>query len=299
MILKKWGIFLKERAITFFMIGMPLGFAVHALLQIVNGSNTVTFTLETFIGSVTASFLLIYLRVTDEFKDYEADKKYFPHRPLPSGRVSIKELTYFKWFIIVFVALINLLTPVAYLELTITVIFYIAMGEWFFLPERFFKNRMVALITHCPHYFLSSFYVIALFAKANNLPLYTLENVHIAFWFMLSSTWLLDIPRKTLAPGDEQEGESTYSSLLGIKPASIISILATVFHFILFLLVLKLWKMSGVFVYILGGLGALFIFGAINFMIKPETKKAGAMQFSMLLYVLSSYLVVIINSLVI
>ena len=44
------------------------------------------------VGTFTVFAFLLLLRIADDFKDYEGDKHLFPDRPLPSGRVSRRDL---------------------------------------------------------------------------------------------------------------------------------------------------------------------------------------------------------------
>nr|WP_300816049.1 hypothetical protein [uncultured Acetatifactor sp.] len=50
----------------------------------------------------------MWLRIADDFKDYELDCRLFAHRPLPSGRVNKKELVIFVSILIGVTVLLNL-----------------------------------------------------------------------------------------------------------------------------------------------------------------------------------------------
>ena len=48
--------------------------------------------IQEFVGAYTVFAFYMYLRVADDFKDYETDKRLFPNRALPSGKVNKRDL---------------------------------------------------------------------------------------------------------------------------------------------------------------------------------------------------------------
>jgi dimethylallyltranstransferase len=61
------------------------------------------------IGGFTVFSFLMWLRIADDFKDYELDCRLFATRPLPSGRVHKKDLRIFAAVLIGVTLLINIL----------------------------------------------------------------------------------------------------------------------------------------------------------------------------------------------
>ena len=61
------------------------------------------------IGGFTIFSFLLWLRIADDFKDYELDCRLFATRPLPSGRVHKKDLRIFAAILIGVTILINIL----------------------------------------------------------------------------------------------------------------------------------------------------------------------------------------------
>ena len=47
---------------------------------------------QEIVGAYTVFAFLMWLRIADDLKDYETDMRLFPDRPLPSGRVTKKDI---------------------------------------------------------------------------------------------------------------------------------------------------------------------------------------------------------------
>ena len=62
---------------------------------------------EVVVGGFTIFCFLMFLRIADDFKDYELDCRLFAHRPLPSGRVTKKDLKICLAFFTTIVVIVN------------------------------------------------------------------------------------------------------------------------------------------------------------------------------------------------
>jgi hypothetical protein len=167
---------------------------------------------ELLVPTLSTFFLLLYYRISDEFKDLETDKKYFPDRPIPSGRVLLSDLRVLLWGLSIGSLLLNVLFPVALKEFLAAWLFTLLMGKWFFLEKWISSNRLLAFITHAPVGFFLYWYVIRWFRP-------DVETFHalvlIGYIVLPGFTW--EILRKTFLPQDEMPGYQTYSAMLGYK----------------------------------------------------------------------------------
>lgn len=170
-----------------------------------------------FIAVFLTYFLMIlYYRLSDEFKDYETDLKYFPDRPVPSGRVSLRDLAILRWITVALTFALQAFMPHAFREFLAFMIFSWLMSVWFFLPKLISTNRLLAFATHMPVGFIGSYYAFrSLYPEMEyNDPYLLLGIVTINIPALI---W--EILRKTRTPSFEQAGYQTYSQMLGFKGA--------------------------------------------------------------------------------
>ena len=92
--LKRLNIYLKEMypVIPRLILGFIMFFEIYFLVIITNGARDIQIGYQEIIGAFTVFSFLLCLRIADEFKDYEVDKRLFPERAYPSGRVKTKDL---------------------------------------------------------------------------------------------------------------------------------------------------------------------------------------------------------------
>ena len=92
--LKRWHIYFKERypLIPRLILGIIVFLEIHFIVLLNNGVTTFNIGVQEFVGAYTVFAFLLWLRIADDLKDYETDKKLFKDRPLPSGRTTKKDV---------------------------------------------------------------------------------------------------------------------------------------------------------------------------------------------------------------
>lgn len=170
------------------------------------------------VPSLSTFLLLVYYRVSDEFKDFETDKKFFPDRPIPSGKITLKELGMVLIIVSALSIILNLFFPYAIGEFLAAFIFTFCMGKWFFMESIISKNRLIAFLTHAPvgifMYGYTEKYLLATYQQHMDVaPLLSL----ICFILFPGLTW--EVLRKTYLPKDEMPGYQIYSTMLGFRGA--------------------------------------------------------------------------------
>ena len=70
-----------------FLLGLIIFGEIHFIILLNAGIRTFRLGFQELIGGFTVFSFLLWLRIADDFKDYELDSRLFTHRPLPSGRV--------------------------------------------------------------------------------------------------------------------------------------------------------------------------------------------------------------------
>jgi len=236
MLLKRWTIYLFEmyQPIT------RLIFSVFSFLSILwlgaelRGSSPEFLWSSFGLGVSSMMLILLYYRICDEFKDFETDQTFFPERPLPSGRISLKDLHYLRAVTVFLVFALNLFLPLAFAPFLILYLYAFLMGKWFFIPAMA-NHRLWAFITHSPISFFGYLYLYCL-TNANVLNqdkiLLNSGSLCLILWLALPGM-IWEITRKTRAPLDEEPGYQTYSEILGYRGASLLAVLLIVMHLVL------------------------------------------------------------------
>lgn len=164
-------------------------------------------------GFTVFSFLL-WLRIADDFKDYELDLRLFAHRPLPSGRVYKKDLRILATVLISFTLLINFLYMNNFLFCLILYTYGSLMAVWFFQKYKIAKSLPLALVTHNPVQIILNIYIISYAIIKYKLEVFNLTNF-LAVLTLYFPALIWEISRKIRAKEEETE-YVTYSKLFGI-----------------------------------------------------------------------------------
>ena len=171
--------------------------------------------IQEIVGCITVFTFLLSLRIADDFKDYKSDCVLFPDRPLPSGRVRKTDLATFLIIINAVTITLNVIFMNNLVYYAVLMIYGMLMSVWFFARMKIQKSLPLALITHNPIGFIINVYIISFTCIKYGLPIFTLNNMLIAFTLYWPSL-IWEIARKTRPPKDETE-YTTYSKLFGYK----------------------------------------------------------------------------------
>jgi hypothetical protein len=223
--LSRWLIYLNEVFLpgSRILVSLVLAVGVQCLYQAMLGKAPLVLTWDTLAAVATLVLVLLYYRVQDEFKDAATDRKFFPNRPLPSGRVRFGDLKVLMWTTFVLLFAINIAWGLVILPFLVLFGFALLMHKWFFMEKYIASNRLLAFVTHAPVSLIGNYFVIAVYANRFNAPLLTFSALIAAVWFALPSlAW--EIARKTRAPFEEIPGYQTYSAMIGSTNSAMLSI---------------------------------------------------------------------------
>lgn len=157
-------------------------------------------------------FLLLFLRVSDELKDFDLDQRLFPQRPSARGVVGRGDLQILWSVILLVLCLLNLAMPPKVLLCFAGLIAYaLAMARWFFLEARIRPSISLALLSHNPIVGLMAVYICGLAAELDDSAWTRLPWLLPALWAP-SLAW--EIGRKIRAPQQEDD-YTTYSKVWG------------------------------------------------------------------------------------
>ncbi|MEY8522297.1 prenyltransferase [bacterium 1XD8-76] len=201
-----------------FVLGLIIFGEIHFIILLNAGLRDFKPGLQELIGGFTVFSFLLWLRIADDFKDYELDCRLFSHRPLPSGRVHKKDLAIFVTILITVTVLLNLIFMNNFGFFLFLYIYGTLMSLWFFSKKKIQKSLPLALVTHNPVQMIMNIYIISFTCFKYDLPLFTRVNF-LAAWTLYFPALIWEIARKIRAPKDETE-YVTYSSLFGYKKAA-------------------------------------------------------------------------------
>lgn len=169
--------------------------------------------------SIAAAFLssLIFfaqLRIADEFKDQEEDRRYRPYRPVPRGLISLGELGLIGLAGAIIQMVIAVWLRPALAVLLLAAWFYLALMSVEFFARDWLKARpFTYLWTH-----MLILPVVDLYATSCDWLVSEESRPQGLLWFLAASFFngiVIEIGRKIRAPRDEEEGVQTYTALWG------------------------------------------------------------------------------------
>ena len=160
--LKRLNIYFKEMypIIPRLILGYIVAMEIYFIVLLNQGVNSFNFGIQEIILGFTVFSFLCWLRIADDFKDYELDCRLFAHRPLPSGRVTKKDLKVFVTILIAFTLLINLIFMPNFLFCFILYTYGSLMAVWFFQKHKIQKSLPMALVTHNPVQMIMNIYIL-------------------------------------------------------------------------------------------------------------------------------------------
>ena len=271
--LKRWGVYFAEtvQPATRLLVITVSVLGIFFMTQAGAGSVPLVVSIDVGFAAASAFLLLLYWRVRDEFKDAETDKRFFPDRPVPSGRVTLEDLRILAASSMVLGLVLNLAHPVAWAEFVAVAVYVALMGRWFFVFERWqANNRLIAFVTHSPANVLLNVYVVAIAWRGRSASGWVLTNLVVVMWFCCAGfAW--EFARKCWAPAQEMPGYQTYSQLIGYRNAVGLVIAAILLHVILTAGFYRELGLSLAFVGVLAALASVVLAVCLVFAARPRT----------------------------
>lgn len=269
--LKRLQIYFNERypIAARLLLGVIVFLEIHFIIILNQGVTKDQFDIgiQEAVGAFTVFAFLMWLRIADDLKDFETDKRLFPDRPLPSGRVLKKDVM----IVCATVQAVAVVLNVIYMRENIVffIILYIygyLMSKWFFQKAKIQPSLPLALVTHNPVQAIINLYIIAFTVRKYDLPAFTLTNI-MALWTLYFPALIWEISRKIRAPKDEND-YTTYSKLFGYKRSTRFVLILTIMDIITnFILV---WNLNKISVCVLGLLVSWMTWKFMQFIRDPE-----------------------------
>ncbi len=269
--IKRLHVYFKERypIIPRLILGLIVFLEIHFIILLNQGVSWGQFSIgiQECVGAFTVFAFLLWLRVADDLKDFETDKRLFPDRPLPSGRVFKKDIV----IACIIVQAVTVVLNVIFMRDNIFsfIVLYIygyLMSKWFFQKSKIQPSLPLALVTHNPVQAIINLYIITFTIRKYQLQPITLTNI-MALWTLYFPALIWEVSRKIKAPKDEND-YTTYSKLFGYKKSTrfvlILTILDIITNFIL------VWNLNKISVAVLALLVSWMTWKFIQYMKNPE-----------------------------
>ena len=218
--LKRLHIYFKEMypIIPRFLLGCIIFGEIYFIVLLNYGVKDFQIGYQELIGGFTVFSFLLWLRIADDFKDYELDCRLFADRPLPSGRVHKKDLAIFVSVLILVTVGLNLCFMNNFVFFLFLYIYGTLMSLWFFHKKKIQKSLPLALVTHNPVQMIMNIYIISFTCIKYQLNAVSLITF-LAAWTLYFPALIWEVSRKIKAPEEETE-YVTYSKLFGYQKAT-------------------------------------------------------------------------------
>lgn len=172
------------------------------------------------VGTASLFALMVLLRLMDELKDEDIDRKLFPDRPLPSGRVRREDLRRALGGVSALYLAINAGLGWAFGAAAVVLGWAWLMYRRFFAPDALRRSLWLTLATHNPVVPLMIAYGFAVFAAGHGLsPGDVRWRAALPAVGMLWSPFLAWELARKIRCAEEEDDYVTYSRLLGRRGA--------------------------------------------------------------------------------
>lgn len=269
--IKRLHIYLKEMypVIPRLLLGLIVFLEIYFIVLLNNGITKFNIGIQEIVGAITVFSFLLWLRVADDLKDYETDKKLFKNRPLPSGRVYKKDIIIMCTIVEVIAIILNLIFMNNLLFLCILYGYGFLMSKWFFRKKKIQPSLILAVITHNPVQLFVNMYIISFTCIKYNLNPFTLTTL-MALFTLYFPALIWEIARKIKAPKDEN-AYNTYSKIFGYEKTTKFILIITLIDIVTnIILVYNLNKIS---IFVLIALVSWMTYKFIKFIKDPTQYK--------------------------
>lgn len=296
--LKRFKLYLDERfpLATHLVVVIAFFFSSYLLAERLLRPGETVFGMAALAGSVTVLFALFFLRVLDEFKDYEKDLVGHPDRIVSRGIMPLSELKVIGIVVVAVMLGLNAVVGLHAMAACLLVIgFALLMFKEFFVGDWLNKHLVIYALTHQLITPLICLYVYTLVAFPTGGGWNPLFWLQLAMGAGTGLGW--EMSRKIRFPEEEHEHVDTYSKHFGYEGASALAF-TILMAGALCALVLCLLLRVPLYVYGLFVLGlTLTEVGFVRFWRNPTAKGARKLGDWAAVMMLTSYLTVTLGAL--
>jgi hypothetical protein len=241
------------------------------------------------VGVLTALVFFFALRVLDEHKDQDVDRRFRPELPVPRGLVSLAELRVIGGGALALVLALNLVVlPALLVPIALVAAWAALMTREFFVRDWLRAHPTAYLLTHMAIMPLIDAYTTGLdwLGAGRWLP-------SGLGWFLgvtFANGMLIEIGRKLRAPADERHGVDTYTAAWGLRVAPVVWLALLAFAAVLAVVALRHVGSGLPEVAVIGVAFAWAASQALAFMRRPGAGTSAAVDRASQLWMFATYL---------
>jgi len=169
-------------------------------------------------GAFTALVFFAWLRILDEHKDAEVDRRYRPELPVPRGLVTRAELRMVGGVMLAIALILNaVVAPQLFGAIAVVVLYAALMTREFFVGEWLRAHPLAYLLSHMMILPLIDFYTTGLDWLAEGVLPPAALGLFLILTFL--NGIVVEIGRKIRTPEAEREGVDTYTGAWGVSVA--------------------------------------------------------------------------------
>ena len=242
------------------------------------------------VGAYTTIALFFLLRVLDEHKDQDQDRRYRPELPVPRGLVTLRELRQVSAWVLGLAFLLNVLVaPVMLIAMVPIAIWIALMTKEFFVADWLRAHPAAYLLSHMAVLPVIDIYTTGLdwLAEGADPP----SALPLFLGVTFANGVMIEIGRKVRAPSGEREGVDTYTAAWGKTVAVTCWLFALAASLLLALRAAAATGDSRFPVSLLVVPGLTAAVAGLAFGIRPERRAARAMDVASQVWPLVTYLV--------
>ncbi|MFM7314382.1 MAG: UbiA family prenyltransferase [Cyanobium sp.] len=159
------------------------------------------------------------MRIADEFKDRDDDRRHRPYRPVPRGLVSLQELARVGMAIALMqLALVAVLAPAAWWLLLLGWLWFALMGVEFLVPHWLRTHLLLYTLSHMVIVPLIALLAAGIAVLPAGIPLPWPDLLPL-LGLCFCNGLAIEFARKIRLPQREEPGVETWSALWGLRPA--------------------------------------------------------------------------------
>ena len=246
----------------------------------------VVYSAASFWGALLIFLIFFHLRVCDEHKDYDDDRRNYPDRILSRGVVALKEIRALGIIgVVVQLLIAGSRSSAALVALLLTLGYSLLMLKEFFVSE-WLKRRF--LLYTASHMLIMPLIALTVYSFVTGELPWRAPSWYWLYSFVgLCVTLNWEISRKIRAPQDELEGVETYSSRFGYRKAALLVLGVRCLDTGLVFLVGARLGLGPMFFVALVGLFLLTTASYSNFVNHPSRKSAKLLELVAGMYILA------------
>lgn len=242
------------------------------------------------VGVLSAVVFFFSLRVLDEHKDRDVDRRFRPELPVPRGLVSLSELRVICGSALALVLVLNLLVmPVLIVPIGLIAVWAALMTREFFVRDWLRAHAAAYLVTHMAIMPLIDAYTTGLDWLDAGLGL-----PRGLGWFLgvtFANGMVIEIGRKLRAPEAEREGVDTYTAAWGLRVAPAVWLALLTFAAVVAIVALRhVGRSAALEMVVIGIAFAFAAFQAFRFMRRPSAATSAAVDRASQLWMFATYL---------